>query len=88
MSRIPEPSTVGLSPLKPMERRTGCLVEGCDEKHLARGLCKRHYRAAYYRVNAARSKAQTKLWRAQNRTQPEVSQHPVPGTDVSTDRCG
>ena len=88
MSPIPEPSTVGLSPFKPMERHTGCLVQGCDAKHLARGLCRHHYRVAYYRLNATRSKAQTKLWRAQNRPQPEVSQHPVHGTDVSTNGCG
>ena len=88
MSRLPAPSTVGLSPLKPIERRTGCLVPGCDSKHQARGLCKRHYRAAYYRVNAARSLALNRRWRAQNRPQPEVSQHPVHGTDVSTNRCG
>jgi hypothetical protein len=82
MTRLPEPTTAGLSPLKPMERRTGCLVEGCGGKHRALGLCKRHYRAAYYRANAARSLALNQRWRAQNRTQPEVSQHPVHGTDV------
>ena len=83
MTRLPEISTVGMPPCLPVVRGTGCLEPGCAEKHYCRGLCRRHYRAAYYRANAARSKAQTKLWREQNRPQPSVSQNLVDGTDVS-----
>ena len=32
----------------PWTKRTGCIVEGCKEKHQARGYCKRHYAQWWY----------------------------------------
>ena len=82
MNPLPEPTTADLSPLQPMERRTGCLTPDCTGKHQARGLCRRCYRKAYYRANAARSLELNRRWRAAHSTAPTVSGHPVDGTDV------
>jgi hypothetical protein len=83
MNELPETSTVGLPPCLPSVRGDGCSEPDCDEKHFCRGLCRRHWRAAYYRANAARSLALNQRWRAQNRPQPEVSRDLVDCTDVS-----
>lgn len=32
----------------------GCKVEGCDEKHQARGFCNRHYKREIYRAGVTR----------------------------------
>ncbi len=40
----------------------------CDRSVKAKGLCSRHYNAAYYRANAERLKAATREW---NRNNPE-----------------
>ena len=50
-------------PLPPIEWRRVCSVEGCDEKHCARGLCARHYRAAYYAANKERALEVLRRWR-------------------------
>jgi hypothetical protein len=82
MNELPETTTNGLPPRLPIVRGMGCLAEDCDGKHYCRGLCRPHYRAAYYAANAERSKALTRRYRAQKKTEPGVSQHPVDVTDV------
>ena len=81
MDSLPEPTTADLSPLQPMERRTGCLTPGCTGRHQARGLCRRCYRAAYYRANAARSLELNRRWRAKHRGDQTVLGHPDRITD-------
>ena len=63
---LPPLNTEAVSPIPSVIHRTGCLVEGCDCPHKARGLCGLHYRKAYYAANADRAKAQARQWRVAN----------------------
>ena len=48
-------------------RTIGCIEDGCDAKHFAKGRCKNHYQRAYAAENADRIKAQ----QAEYRSRPE-----------------
>ncbi len=82
MTNLPETSTEGLPPRLPTLRGVGCLEDGCDGKHYARGLCKHHYRTAYYAANAQRQSLLGKQWKARQRVGHEGPGNRVNGTDA------
>lgn len=41
-----------------------CEQGGCGKSHYARGMCKPHYRADYYRRNKERENANSRAYRA------------------------
>lgn len=52
--------------LAPREQRT-CSHDGCGIRHYSKGMCKPHYRQAYYATNGGRERATHADWRAGNR---------------------
>jgi hypothetical protein len=86
---VPKITTKGMPPrVVPDVRVRGCTIGGCEAPHFARGLCRPHYRRAYYRANAARAIELNRQWRARKRMEPEVSQHHVESTDVDVSSDG
>lgn len=88
MNSVPEPTTDGLPPRRLPTEAGGCFVAGCSERHYARGLCRRHYRAAYYAANAERAKAHARRWHAEHPRRagyPTVLGHPdrIPDADAA-----
>jgi hypothetical protein len=77
MDPLPEPTTDGLPPRRlPLDSKV-CFVADCSARHYARGLCRRHYRAAYYAANSERAKVQARRWYAEHRR--TASDHTVSG---------
>lgn len=83
--KLPPPTTDGLPPRRLLPGQDCCFVAGCSARHYARGLCRHHYRAAYYAANSERAKAQARQWYAEHGRTPgdqTGTGHPGGITDV------
>lgn len=58
----------------------GCSVEGCDGKHMARGLCKKHYYRARYRSGVL---PDAREWPAGTLDDPDPAESPETSPEVT-----